>query len=488
MSYEILSNEQMANADRITMDSGIDGFGLMQNAGNSASSIILERYKPCKVMIMCGPGNNGGDGFVIAQRLLENGFTVDVASLIKIENYKGDALLAAKQYKGEIFNFSDLEIKNYDLVVDALFGTGFSKELDKELQNIFIKIKQASIPVVAIDIPSGVNGSTGEASNNCCNADLTITFCRKKIGHVLMPGMEKCGEIIICDIGIPDASVQKAGYSLIENNPLIWQEYFKPKQRSDNKYNYGHCVIFGGSKLTGAARLAARSAMRIGSGLCSISCNKDASIIYRTAEPHVMINDWDHCSEFIDFIDDPKKNAVLIGPGAGVDLGDDLVNVIKKTCRLENKKVVLDADALTVFQNKEEELYQFLHKDCILTPHDGEFSRIFPDLINKNKIEKAIMAAKLSGANILLKGADTIIAEPEGRIVVNNNGTADLATGGSGDILAGLIIGLLAQRIPAFEASCLAAYIHGRAAQIIGHGLVATDIPDKIPEILSEMT
>jgi NAD(P)H-hydrate epimerase len=488
MSYEILSNEQMANADRITIDSGVKGFDLMQNAGNKASNVILERYKACKVIILCGPGNNGGDGFIIAQRLLEKDFSVDVYSLIKIENYKGDALLAAKEYKGEILGLSDLEIKNYELVVDALFGTGFSKELDKELQNIFIKIKQASIPVVAIDIPSGVNGSNGETSNNCCNADLTITFCRKKIGHVLMPGMEMCGDVIVCDIGIPDSSVKTAGYDLIENNQSLWKNYLKAKKSSDNKYNYGHCVIFGGSSLTGAARLAAEAAMRIGAGLCTISCNKDISQVYRTAEPHVMVNDWEHCSSFVEFFNDSKRNAALIGPGAGVELGNDLADVVIKCCSLSDKAVVLDADAITVFKNDYKKLYKALHKECVLTPHEGEFKRIFPSLENDNRIDKCKKAAKLSNAVVLLKGADTIIADPDGRAVVNINGTPDLATGGSGDILAGLIVGLMAQGIPAFESACIGAFIHGKASQIIGHGLVASDIPNKIPEILSEMT
>lgn len=489
MSYEILTNKQMANADHITIESGIDGFDLMKNAGKAATKEILKQYnEQHKALILCGPGNNGGDGFIIAVLLQEAGWDVHIKSLKPVTELQGDAAKAAALWIKQIEDFTDDNLENSMIVIDAVFGTGFSGSLKPPVSELFQKIQKAGCPVVAVDIPSGVNGSTGEVSENTLQADITLTFCRKKLGHVLMPGMSQCGSVIVCDIGIPDSSVEKAGHIAIENTPDLWRSYLEKKDKAVNKYDRGHAVILGGPLMTGASRMAAEAAMRAGAGLCTIAGHKDAADVYRSGSANIMYTPWEDYDGFIEVIQDKRRNAVLIGPGAGLDDMAGLRKAVMASCDLEMDKLcVLDADALTAFKDHSLEFYNILHEKCVLTPHEGEFQRVFPDIDTGHKLERCKEAAELSGAVVLLKGADTVIAHPDGRAVININGTTDLATGGSGDVLAGLILGLLAQGVLPFEAACAGAWIHGRAGQILGKGMIATDIPCIIPQILQEI-
>lgn len=492
-AYEILTNEQMAEADRLTIEGGIDGYDLMLTAGKTAVDEISAHYagRYNRALVLCGPGNNGGDGFIIAALLEATGWIVRLAALKPAGELKGDAAKAAAEWSSDVLDFTSVQPETEEVIIDAVFGTGFSGALEPPVSALFTAInnRTAGSPVIAVDIPSGVSGSTAEASENALKAERTITFHRKKLGHVLMPGMGHCGKITVCDIGIKKEASDKAGFITTENHPAFWQKYLNAQDCGLNKYDKGHSVIFGGPMMTGAARMAAGSAMRIGAGLCTIIGHKEAADVYRAGAPHIMFSPWENYNGFINAVtEDKRRNAVLIGPGAGLENAAGLREMIGRTLNKKyGKHCILDADALTAFKGHHETFYTILHENCVLTPHEGEFRRVFPHITTGSKLERAKEAARLSGAVVLFKGADTVIAHPDGRTSVNVNGTPDLATGGSGDVLAGMITGLMAQGTEPFYAACAAAWIHGRAAQILGKGMIATDIPDTIPQILQEI-
>jgi len=480
MPYEILSAEQMVAADRMTIARGTDGFALMQRAGDGASSIIKTLYKPQRVLVLCGPGNNGGDGYIIACGLRDAGFDVAVWALVPPDNLTGDARRAYEAWGADC----SAELDGQTLVIDALFGTGFNKEIEEPLLSLFKQIEKLEADVVAVDIPSGVSGTTAAADPVTLKAAHTITFACKKLGHCLMPGKNFCGRVHVVDIGIPHAVVVEAGFSAHENHPDLWKSAFPHKKTEEHKYSHGHAVIAGAPKMTGATRLAAEACARIGAGLTTVIAPAGAATVYReTLAPHVIIED--RTDGLKAHLADERRNAVLVGPGAGQDdasaLQADILDVLRT-----QKTVILDADALTVFGSDREKLYSALNNNSILTPHEGEFARLFPDL-DGFKTQRAQKAAQASGAVIVLKGPDTVIVAPDGRTVINTNAPPWLATAGSGDVLAGMIVGLAAQGMAPFDAACAAVWIHGAAAYLFGEGLVASDIATKIPAVLGEL-
>lgn len=485
MSFEILTSEQMQKADQLTIEAGTAGFKLMERAGAGVSALVKSKYKGRKILVLCGPGNNGGDGFVVASLLKKEGFAVRVACLVKASTLKGDAARAAKGWKGAVLSFEKLIVGLDDVIVDAVFGIGFARKLEKTVATNFDQIKNSGNPVIAVDVPSGVNGSTGEADPHALQATHTVTFFRKKLGHVLLAGMALCGEVKVINIGIVDKTLDKTGYTAVENHPDLWKAHIHPKAPADNKYDYGHVLVFGGGRLTGAACMAAHAALRVGAGLCTISSPPEAANVYRSYLPNIMVEQRSGTASFHSQMSDTRRNAIIIGPGAGVEDAEGLRQAVLDVCR-DGRPCVLDADALTVFGGDPDILLKALGPHCVLTPHEGEFGRIFPDLKSGIKTERAKAAAKKSGAIILLKGADTVIAAPDGRLVVSTNAPPDLATGGAGDVLAGLLAGLLARHVPTFEAACAAAWIEGRAASLFGTGLMATDLFDQIPAVLRE--
>jgi ADP-dependent NAD(P)H-hydrate dehydratase / NAD(P)H-hydrate epimerase len=484
MSFEILTSEQMQEADRLTIKGGTPGFTLMERAAEGVADAVKSLYKGRKILILCGPGNNGGDGFVIARLLKGSRFAVRVACLVKTDKLKGDAAEAAKDWKGLVLPFEKLMVGPDDVIVDAVFGTGFSENLKKPVTDVFGQIKKLQNELIAVDIPSGVNGSTGEADPLTPNAKLTVTFFRKKVGHMLLPGMALCGKVKVIDIGVVDNSLDNSGYAFAENQPGLWETRVKPKAAADNKYDHGHVLVFGGGRLTGAACLAAHAALRVGAGLCTISSMPETMNVYRSYLPNIMVEQRSGTTSFYSEMKDTRRNAILIGPGAGVEDADGLRQAVLDVCR-DGRPCVLDADALTVFGGDPDILLKALGPHCVLTPHEGEFARIFPGL-KGIKTDRAAAAAKKSKAIILLKGADTVIAAPDGRLVVSANAPPDLATGGAGDVLAGLIAGLLARHVSPFEAACAGAWIEGRAAAMFGPGLMATDLFERIPLVLRE--
>jgi NAD(P)H-hydrate epimerase len=346
------------------------------------------------------------------------------------------------------------------------------------------------LPVVAIDVPSGLSGDTGEPLGTICvKAALTVTFFRKKPGHVLLPGRTLCGEVVVADIGIPAQAVS-AGHgkkpSLHENAPALW--HFPWPRAGGQKYSRGHCLVVSGSSFeTGAARLAARGALRVGAGLVSVASPPDAVAVNSIHLTAIMVKPFDGAAGLSALLADKRLNAVVIGPGLGAGRETRaLVDAALKSAA----SVVLDADAITSFKDDQKGLFSRLHKRCVLTPHAGEFERLFPGVLGESasKVEAVRSAAKRAGAVVLLKGADTVIATPAGRVIVNTNAPPSLATAGSGDVLAGIIAGLLAQGMPVFDAAACGVWLHGDAANRFGPGLIAEDLPEMLPKVLAGLS
>ncbi len=477
----LLSVAQMTEADRAAIALGIPGPLLMLNAGNAVAQEIIRRWPRCAVTVLCGPGNNGGDGFVVAIALLQAGWPVRVALLGAKENLRGDALLYATRWSGSIEPLSAAAIEGAALVVDALFGSGLSRSLDAQVAGILASVAQRELPMIAVDVPSGVMGDSG-ASLGASQAVCTVTFARKKPGHVLQPGRDLCGEIIVADIGFPSGVLESIAIDTWENHPDLWRSAMPRATASGNKYTRGHALVCGGYPMTGAARLAARAAARIGAGLTSIAVPQIAFPVYAAALTSIMVQPVSQEGDFTRLLADPRYTACLIGPGAGVN---DATRRRALELLATARPVLLDADAITVFASRADELAQGTRGPCVMTPHEGEFARLFS--LTGDKLARARDAALQSGTVIVLKGADTVIAAPDGRAIVNTNAPASLATAGSGDVLGGMILGLLAQGMDAFWAAAAGVWMHGAAALGFGPGLLAEDLPELLPGVLRQL-
>jgi NAD(P)H-hydrate epimerase len=473
----LLSVAQMTAADRAAIAGGIPGSVLMQNAGEAVALEITRRWSPRAVTILCGPGNNGGDGFVVAAALAQAGWRVRVATLGDRENLRGDARLHAARWSGSVEAVTPAAIDGAALVVDALFGSGLSRALDGEALATLGAVAQRALPMVAIDVPSGVMGDTGE-SLGAAPAACTITFARKKRGHALLPGRELCGDIVVADIGIPAAALESLAIDCWENHPALWREQLPRARLSSNKYTRGHALLYGGYPMTGAARMAARAAARVGAGLTTVAVPEAAFSLYASTLTSIMVQPL-ATGGLARLLSDSRFTAFLIGPGAGVnDATRDNALALLRTAR----PVLLDADAITVFASQTAELAQAIRGPCVMTPHDGEFARLFDP--RGDKLTRARAAARQSGAVIVLKGADSVVAAADGRAIINTNAPASLATAGAGDVLGGLILGLLAQGMDAFLAAAAGVWMHGAAAAAFGPGLLAEDLPDLLPAVL----
>ena len=479
MSGEILTTAQMAMADAFAVEHGVPSLTLMENAGRAVADCVTERFKPCPVTVLCGPGNNGGDGFVVARHLDEQGFTVRVAH---DADHKGDAGQMSARWKGARVALTPAALDGARLVVDGLFGAGLSRPLEGAPAQMVEALN--GLPVVAIDIPSGVSGYTGQPLGAVyVTAVLTVTFFRKKPGHLLLPGRALCGEIVVADIGI---RAQAADTQLQENTPSLWQ--FPWPRAQAHKYDRGHAVVVSGpAHATGAARLAARAALRVGAGLVSVASPPDALAVNAAHLTAIMLKPFEGADGLTRLLSDQRLNALVIGPGLGV--GGETRALVDAALK-SGAAVVLDADALTSFKDDPEALFNRLHDACVLTPHAGEFERLFPALLDASasRVDAARQASVRAGCVILLKGGDTVIADPSGKCAINANAPPSLATAGAGDVLAGLIAGLLAQRMNAFDAAACGAWLHGDAADRFGPGLIAEDLPEMVPEVLTGLS
>ena len=557
---EILTNSEMAEADLLAVAAGVPSLTLMENAGAAVAGEAAKMVPPgARIAVLCGPGNNGGDGYVAARLLQECGFEVRVAQLGARDALKGDAAEMARGWTGAVEPLAASPVDGAALVIDALFGAGLSRPLEGDAAAAVAAANASGKPILAVDVPSGLDGDTGAAAGGgaVIKATKTVTFFRRKPGHMLMPGRVLCGDVIVADIGIPASvlssplspsgswpergegwgegrlhapapaaaphpyplpvegtgrgdSLVSSGTTTWANAPALWLSHFPSPRLDAHKYDRGHAVVVSGpAESTGAARLGARGALRIGAGLVTVVGSAAATAINATHLTAIMVRAIGGDRGLAEFLSDARRNAVLFGPGAGV--GEDTAETVM-TVLASAAAVVLDADALTSFAGSEEadggeagfgfmrsrvrkgarpeHLFEAIRGSAapvVLTPHDGEFKRLFPEQAAGSKLDRARAAASQSGAIVILKGPDTVIAAPDGRAAINENGPPWLATAGSGDVLAGFITGLLAQKMPAFEAACAAVWLHGECANAFGPGLIAEDLPEALPKVLQSL-
>jgi ADP-dependent NAD(P)H-hydrate dehydratase / NAD(P)H-hydrate epimerase len=487
---ELLTPQQMAQADRFAIASGIAGMALMERAGAAvAEAVTAARPAGSRVVVVAGPGNNGGDGFVAARILSERGYGVRVLLLGASESLRGDAAEAARRWQGGTEPADPAAIGDGEVVVDALFGAGLARAIEGLPAELIAAINTSGAPVVAVDLPSGISGATGAVMGVAVEATETVTFFRRKPGHLLLPGRLHCGSIKVADIGIPAAALDAIRPETFANAPSLWGGRFPVPRPDAHKYARGHAVaVSGGIATTGAARLAARAALRAGAGLVTIASPREALAVNAAAALAVMVRPVDGAEELGALVADRRLNAVMLGPGGGVGAA---MREQARAALAGERAVVLDADALTSFEDDPGALFAAAKGrpdgSTVLTPHDGEFARLFKnfkDVIDvPSKLEKVIAAASLAGAVVLLKGPDTVVASPDGRAAIADNAPPWLATAGSGDVLAGLIGGLLAQRMPGFEAACAGVWLHGEAGREAGPGLISEDLPEVLPTI-----
>lgn len=483
----LLTAEQSKQADALAAARGIAGASLMEKAGASAAAIAMRAWDKRPVAVLCGPGNNGGDGFVIARHFKEAGWTVRLALLGPRDALKGDAALMAGLYDGEIETFGPAVLEGAGLIIDAIFGVGLARPVESETRAMIEAANAHPAPVFAVDIPSGVDADSGRILGAAMQAARTVTFFTRKPGHMLFPGRALAGAVDVIDIGIPPDVLTEIAPKTVENQPGVWGPQFRRPNFATHKYARGHAAVVSGGRLkTGAARLAARSALRAGAGLVTMLTPADAAAENAAHLTSVMLREIAGAADVTAALADKRFTAALIGPGAGVSAA---TAEVVKAILASSAGAVLDADALTSFEAAPERLFSLLRPDDVLTPHVGEFSRLFKEVDgdSSGRLEAARQAAAKAGAVVILKGADTVIAAPDGRAAINANAPADLATAGSGDVLAGIVAGLRAQGMSGFEAACAGVWLHGGCGQAAGPGLIAEDLPDALPIVLKSL-
>jgi len=479
MKNEIISVEQMRAIDAAAARAGTPTRVLMENAGRAVADAIAKRFTPRPTTVLCGPGNNGGDGWVAARYLRERGWPVRVATLVERGALSGDAADAASAWHGVIEPL-DAGCEDAELFIDALFGAGLSRPLEGEAARLAQTLPRAR--VVSVDVPSGIGGDSAAALGDAhFNAALTVTFVRKKAAHVLMPGCAACGEIVVADIGAADDLVAAQNVTLWENSPTLWTLPWPGAEA--HKHQRGHVIVAsGGRARTGAARLSARSALRAGAGLVTVLSPSDALDENAAQLTAVMVREAKDEAAYAEAA--RTAQALVIGPAFGTS--DAHYKLLLASLAPQPRcPIVFDADAITLLAP----VTHGFTADDVMTPHVGEFRRAFPGVWSNSetRIEAARAAAAYARCVVLLKGPDTVIAGPDGRAVVNTTGTPFLATAGAGDVLAGMIAGLIGQGMASFEAACAAAWLHGRTAELLGPGLIAEDLPEKLPAILGEL-
>jgi hydroxyethylthiazole kinase-like uncharacterized protein yjeF len=480
---EVCSIAQMAAADAAAIAAGTPGSELMANAGAAVAEALTPRFGRVPTVVLCGPGNNGGDGFVVARRLAQAGWPVRVALLGTRTRLRGDAASAAEAWSGGTDALEPAVLEGAGLVVDAMFGAGLARPIEGVTRAVVETLQTARLPVIAVDIPSGIDGDTGQVQGAAARADLTVTFHRPKPGHLLLPGRAYLGELVVADIGIPDAVTATLGIRLWANQRRLWQDLLPRRTAMSHKYSHGHALVLGGGAGTsGAGRMAARAALRAGAGLVTVICPEAALAVHAAQLTAVMVRAFADQAGFVQQLEDPRRTAILLGPGAGVGAGLRR-QVLAALAR--SRTCVLDADALTSFAGRRRELFGAIRGPCLLTPHEGEFKRLFEQ--DGDKLTRARAAAAESGAIVLLKGADTVVAAPDGRAIIQPDAPATLATAGSGDVLGGIALGLLAQGMPVFEAASAAVWLHAQAARRLGPGMIAEDLIDSLPAALAEV-
>ena len=490
---EVLTTAEMERADRLTIAAGTPGFALMLSAGQAVAEAAMELVEEGAILVVAGPGNNGGDGFVAAAELAARGREVSVILLCERDSLQGDAASAARGWKHPVLPFNPQAIGKPALIIDALFGAGLNRPVTGEPHDVIEAINANGAPVLAVDLPSGINGTSGAVMGVAVRATETVTFFRRKPAHLLLPGRVYCGRVRVADIGIDPHVLQEIKPQTFENIPPMWRQAFPVPRIDGHKYARGHAIVVSGDiAATGAARMSARGSLRAGAGLVTLASPRDALAVNAAALTAVMVRPVDTVVEFAELLADKRFNACVIGPGAG--LGERTRNFVL-TALSAKRGLVLDADALTSFAEAPDRLFEAIKASddpqVVLTPHEGEFPRLFSDISNKHplrsKLERVRAAAERSGAIVLLKGPDTVVASPDGRATIASNAPPWLATAGAGDVLSGIIAGLLAQGVAAFEAASIGVWMHGEAAREAGPGLIAEDLPEVMPAVFRHL-
>lgn len=531
---ELLTASQMGAIEQAAIESGqVTGLELMERAGRGVVEAVFEAWPdlssaPQFAVVLCGPGNNGGDGFVVARLLQDWGWQVALYLLGDLAKLPPDARQNADRWAqmGQIHPLKgDLAPSETQpaLVVDALFGTGLSRPVEG-LGPLFADLRQGDARVVSVDMPSGLCSDSGriltpqeredQTEAFCVRSDLTVTFHSQKTGHHLCSGPALCGRLCVVDIGLnTDDTISQAALKGLQDStgrsvgdaPLLVglgpgaaARDLLGKTGDAHKYSHGHALILsGGAGRTGAARLAARGALRIGAGLVTLGVPPSAQQEVACQVTALMLARVDGSEGLAELLKDQRLNAVCMGPGMGLDRARELVPVVMRAEHAPS--VVLDADALTGFADAPDVLFGWLHESCVLTPHGGEFARLFPDIAGKltaaptkgpaySKVDATREAASRAGCVVLFKGPDTVIAAPDGRCSIHSaqydRAAPWLATAGAGDVLAGFITGLLARGIAPMTAAETAAWVHVECARAFGPGLIAEDLPEMVPHVL----
>ncbi len=488
---ELLTTEEMGRADRLAVAAGVESLTLMENAGRAvAGEAAPMAGRGARISVVCGPGNNGGDGFVAARHLAEAGFEVGVALLGPRDALKGDAATMARRWTGQVEPLAFAAFDGAQLIVDALFGAGLTRPIEGTAAAAVEAMNRSGAPIVSVDVPSGLDGTTGMAEGPRVRASRTVTFFRRKPGHLLMPGRLLCGPVSVADIGIPAEVLTEINPQTWANDAPLWLPYLPHPSPQGHKYDRGHALVVSGPMAhTGAARMGARGALRIGAGLVTVASPPDALYVNAAHLTAIMLLLCSGADGLAEILDDRRKNAVLLGPALGV--GEETC-ALAEAALASGAATVLDADAITSFAEDASALAGAIDaigdRPVVMTPHEGEFHRLFPDLTQGCKLARAREAAARMGAVIVLKGSDTVIAAADGRAAINEDAPPWLATAGAGDVLGGFIVGLLAQGMPAFEAACAAVWLHGAAAASVGPGLIAEDLPERLPEVLRKLS
>ncbi len=476
--HALIDPSAMARIDAAAEKSGISIASLMERAGQAVAASALKHYPQAeRYVTLCGTGNNGGDGFVAARALRQSGANVVVHLFGDPARLNG----AAKQVF-DALGVTAEPLDRYrpqsgDVVIDAIFGAGLSRDVPADVDAIIDRVETAGIPVIAVDLPSGLCGRRGVPLGRAFQSQVTVTFMARKPGHVLMPGRSLCGVVEVFDIGIPHRILKDHCGQIIENHPALWIDTFPKPDDETHKFKRGHLTVFSGpAHATSAARMAAMAGFRAGAGIVTIAAPQEALTVLSTTLTAVMVSAIDGEDELTTWRDDKRHGTYILGPGFG-----DFEKARNFVALLRDRALVLDADGITAFRDHSQQLFDLFAIDAprILTPHEGEFGRLFPEIAadsNLGKVEKAQAAAARSNAVIVYKGADTVIAAPDGRAAVNTNAPSYLATAGSGDVLAGIAGGFLAQHGPSFEAAAAAVWLHGETAQRLGPGMTAEDL------------
>jgi hydroxyethylthiazole kinase-like uncharacterized protein yjeF len=487
---ELLTPAAMAAVDARAIAAGVPGMTLMEAAGAGVAE-AARRLAPDarRVLVLAGPGNNGGDGFVAARRLAEQGREVVVALLGDRAALKGDAAAAAKRWSGALIPLAAADPAGADLVIDALFGAGLSRPLSGAAAQAVAAANDSGRPILAVDVPSGLDGASGRPTGELCvRATETVTFVRLKPGHLLLPGRALCGPVRLVDIGAPDGAVAGAEVAAWRNRPEIWRRAFPTPALEGHKYSRGHVAVWSGPPLaTGASRLVALAALRAGAGAVTLLGSSRALETHAAHVTAVMLRECES-GDWAGFLAERKVACAVIGPGAGA--GDATRRALEQALH-GGRRMVLDADVFTFFAGRPDALAAAIEDgggEAVLTPHEGEFRRLMGDAAQDgSKLDRARVAAIQLQATVVLKGPDTVVAGPDARAAIADNAPPTLATAGAGDVLAGICAGLMAQGMPAFEAACAAVWLHGEAANAVGPGLIADDLPGALPGVLKAM-